>query len=79
MFYVIYECYGMFQGQALMLGDAMVNLKAVGAAEYMGCTPDFCEQNNIRFKAICEVRKLRVQLTNIGTLFSKKWLYQFYG
>lgn len=49
-----------------MLGDAMVNLKAVGAAEYAGCTPAFCERNATRYKAIIEVRKLRVQLTNIG-------------
>lgn len=44
----------------------MVCLKAVGAAEFSGCTQQFCEQTGLRLKAISEVRKLRVQLTNIG-------------
>lgn len=44
----------------------MVYLKASGAAEFAGGTPAFCELNGLRFKAISEVRKLRVQLTNIG-------------
>ena len=54
------------QGQSLLLGDLMVLLKAVGAAEYAGCTQAFCEQHGIRYKAMLEVRKLRAQLTNSG-------------
>lgn len=53
------------RGQSLLTGDAMVYLKATGAAEFAGGTPAFCELNGLRFKAISEVRKLRVQLTNI--------------
>lgn len=42
----------------------MVLLKAVGACEYEGLSPQFCDRYGIRFKAIKEVRKLRTQLTN---------------
>ncbi|KAK3084248.1 hypothetical protein FSP39_010668 [Pinctada imbricata] len=49
---------------SLLLGDLMVLLKAVGAAEYQGCTPQFCDKHGIRYKAMKEVRKLRAQLTN---------------
>ena len=55
-----------FQGHSLLLGDLMVMLKAVGSCEYEGCTPAFCEAHGIRLKAMKEVRKLRVQLTNAG-------------
>ncbi|XP_053680486.1 probable ATP-dependent RNA helicase kurz [Anopheles nili] len=54
-------------GESLLLGDPMVLLKAVGAAEHAnskGLLEEFCEQNGIRLKAIREIRKLRVQLTN---------------
>ena len=44
----------------------MVMLKAVGSCEYEGCSPEFCEAHGIRLKAMKEVRKLRVQLTNAG-------------
>lgn len=54
-------------GNSLLLGDPMVLLKAVGASEYAGSQgklEEFCEQNGLRSKAISEIRKLRVQLTN---------------
>lgn len=51
-------------GQSLLLGDPMVLLRAVGAAEYSGDIEAFCSTNGIRSKALREVRKLRVQLTN---------------
>ncbi|KAM9858095.1 putative ATP-dependent RNA helicase DHX37 [Aulostomus maculatus] len=52
------------QGASLLLGDLMVMLGAVGACEYAGCTPKFCEQNGLRYKAMLEIRRLRGQLTN---------------
>ncbi|KAM9742943.1 putative ATP-dependent RNA helicase DHX37 [Menidia menidia] len=52
------------QGASLQLGDLMVMLGAVGACEFAGCTPKFCEQNGLRYKAMVEIRKLRGQLTN---------------
>jgi ATP-dependent RNA helicase DHX37/DHR1 len=54
-------------GNSLMLGDPMVLLKAVGAAEYshsQGKLQLFCDDNGLRMKAVQEIRKLRVQLTN---------------
>lgn len=54
-------------GNSLLLGDPMVLLKAVGAAEYshsQGKLQEFCEENGLRLKAVQEIRKLRVQLTN---------------
>lgn len=54
-------------GNSLMLGDPMVLLKAVGAAEFahfQGKLQEFCDENGLRMKAIQEIRKLRVQLTN---------------
>lgn len=54
-------------GNSLMLGDPMVLLKAVGAAEYshsQGKLQQFCDDNGLRMKAVQEIRKLRVQLTN---------------
>lgn len=43
----------------------MVLLRAVGAAEYSKeKLEEFCARNGLRHKAIIEVRKLRVQLTN---------------
>ncbi|XP_033150261.1 probable ATP-dependent RNA helicase kurz [Drosophila busckii] len=54
-------------GNYKLLGDPMVLLRAVGAAEYAGSQgklASFCEANGLRHKAISEVRKLRVQLTN---------------
>lgn len=54
-------------GHSLQLGDPVVLLRAVGAAEYagsMGKLDDFCRDNGLRPKAVAEIRKLRVQLTN---------------
>ena len=55
-----------------MLGDLMVMLKAVGACEYAGAGPQFCDQHGVRPKAMREVRKLRAQLTNTGEPWGKK-------
>ncbi|XP_063988922.1 probable ATP-dependent RNA helicase kurz [Diachasmimorpha longicaudata] len=55
------------RGNSLLLGDPMVLLRAVGAAEYSeanGKLQKFCEDNGLRPKAIAEVKKLRHQLTN---------------
>ncbi|KAG8514999.1 putative ATP-dependent RNA helicase DHX37, partial [Galemys pyrenaicus] len=51
------------QGASLKLGDIMVLLGAVGACEYAGCSPQFCEANGLRYKAMLEIRRLRGQLT----------------
>ncbi|XP_030438269.1 probable ATP-dependent RNA helicase DHX37 [Gopherus evgoodei] len=51
------------QGPFQKLGDLMVMLGAVGACEYAGCTPKFCEANGLRYKAMLEIRRLRGQLT----------------
>ncbi|XP_045635001.1 probable ATP-dependent RNA helicase DHX37 isoform X1 [Ursus americanus] len=51
------------QGAARKLGDIMVLLGAVGACEYSGCSPQFCEANGLRYKAMMEIRRLRGQLT----------------
>lgn len=54
-------------GNYQLLGDPMVLLRAVGAAEYAGSQgrlAEFCATNGLRPKAVSEVRKLRVQLTN---------------
>ena len=54
-------------GNFQLLGDPMILLRAVGAAEYAGSTgklTQFCADNGLRHKAITEIRKLRIQLTN---------------
>lgn len=54
-------------GNSLSLGDPMVLLRAVGASEFANSTgklSEFCAENGLRQKAIIEIRKLRVQLTN---------------
>ncbi|XP_077164157.1 putative ATP-dependent RNA helicase DHX37 [Paroedura picta] len=51
------------QRPAQKLGDLMVMLGAVGACEYAGCTPSFCDANGLRYKAMVEIRRLRGQLT----------------
>uniref|UniRef100_A0A0N7Z9S6 RNA helicase n=1 Tax=Scylla olivacea TaxID=85551 RepID=A0A0N7Z9S6_SCYOL len=51
-------------GQAQLLGDAMVLLRAVGAAEHERSNRTWCEKNGLRHKAVVEIRKLRRQLTN---------------
>ncbi|XP_056389776.1 probable ATP-dependent RNA helicase DHX37 isoform X2 [Hyla sarda] len=53
------------QGPAQKLGDLMVMLGAVGACEFSGLTPTFCERNGLRFKAMMEIRRLRGQLTTV--------------
>ncbi|XP_059143028.1 probable ATP-dependent RNA helicase DHX37 [Physella acuta] len=55
-------------GNSLMLGDMMVLLRTVGACEAEGCSPTFCQQLGVRFKAMREIRKLRLQLTNAATV-----------
>ncbi|KAJ8953639.1 hypothetical protein NQ314_007246 [Rhamnusium bicolor] len=55
------------QGNSFLLGDNMVLLRAVGAAEYansQGKLDKFCSENGLRHKAVAEIRKLRVQLSN---------------
>ena len=44
----------------------MVILRAVGACEFAGCSEKFCKDNGLRHKAMVEIRKLRIQLTNTG-------------
>lgn len=54
-------------GNSMLLGDNMVLLRAVGAAEYansQGKLEQFCRENGLRQKAVVEIRKLRIQLTN---------------
>ena len=59
------------QGHSFLLGDLMVLLKGVGAAEYSGSLVTFCRQHGIRYKAMLEIRKLRAQLTNTGMLYAR--------
>ncbi|CAG0890412.1 unnamed protein product [Darwinula stevensoni] len=63
------RCTWVGQGDSLLLGDAMVLLKAVGAAEHASCSgprslSKFCAKYGLREKAVIEVRKLRRQLTS---------------
>ncbi|KAH0955035.1 hypothetical protein HN011_004649 [Eciton burchellii] len=54
-------------GNSLLLGDLMVLIRAIGAAEFQGSKGkllSFCESNGLRHKAVVEIRKLRQQLTN---------------
>ncbi|KAG5673670.1 hypothetical protein PVAND_003696 [Polypedilum vanderplanki] len=54
-------------GNSLLLGDPMILLKAIGAAEYahsQGKLQEFCVENGLRMKGVLEIRKLRIQLTN---------------
>lgn len=56
-------------GNSLMLGDPMVLLRAVGAAEYAASCggqdlESFCSEHGLRYKAMLEVRRLRVQLAS---------------
>ncbi|XP_060532993.1 probable ATP-dependent RNA helicase kurz isoform X2 [Cylas formicarius] len=54
-------------GHSLLLGDNMVLLKAVGAAEHAhsrGRLREFCDEHGLRHKAVAEIRKLRLQLTS---------------
>ena len=58
------------QGESLLLGDLMVLLKAVGAVAFAGCTAQFCWERGLRHKAMVEIGKLRMQLTNTGVCLS---------
>lgn len=49
-----------------------ISAGAVGACEFASCTPKFCEENGLRYKAMVEIRRLRGQLTNAGTRMQKK-------
>lgn len=54
-------------GSSLLLGDPMVLLKSIGAAEYahsQGKLQQFCDEHGLRMKGVLEIRKLRIQLTN---------------
>lgn len=54
-------------GNFFLLGDNMVLLRAAGGAEIansQGKLNQFCLENGLRHKAITEIRKLRIQLTN---------------
>lgn len=54
-------------GHRLLLGDLMVLIAAVGAAEFessKGKLNKFCEKFGLQEKALTEIRKLRQQLTN---------------
>lgn len=46
---------------------------AVGACEYAGCSPQFCQANGLRYKAMLEIRRLRGQLTTAGTAQVTVW------
>ncbi|XP_030748203.1 probable ATP-dependent RNA helicase kurz [Sitophilus oryzae] len=53
-------------GNSLLLGDNGVLLRAIGAAEYansQGKLKEFCQINGLRFNAVTDIRKLRLQLT----------------
>jgi len=50
------------QGNCLKLGDSMVLVQAVIAAERMGYCPEFCSSVGLRHKAMLEIRRLRKQL-----------------
>lgn len=52
------------KGNSLLLGDPIVLLRAVVACESGGKIEDLCKLYGLRPKAISEIRKLRVQLTN---------------
>lgn len=46
---------------------------AVGACEYAGCSPQFCQANGLRYKAMLEIRRLRGQLTTAGIAQVTAW------
>ncbi|XP_052834064.1 probable ATP-dependent RNA helicase DHX37 [Octopus bimaculoides] len=55
-------------GHSQMLGDPMLLLKSIGACEFDGNIEVFCEKFSVRLKAMKEIRKLRLQLTNTVNL-----------
>lgn len=50
-------------GEARLLGDAMLLLRAVGAAEFAADSAEFCRKHGLRIAAVREVSRLRVQLS----------------
>lgn len=62
---------GVLKSQQHMLGDLMVMLGAIGAAEYSGGSNGFCNVNCLRSKAVSESRKLRRQLTEAANSIFK--------
>jgi len=50
------------QGSCLKLGDSMVLVQAVIAAERNGYCPEYCSSVGLRHKAMLEIRRLRRQL-----------------
>lgn len=62
-------------GEEHLLGDLMVMLKAIGASEFTAGSASFSLNNGISHKAMCEVHRLRRQLTSqVNRLFSLKSL-----
>ncbi|KAG1714283.1 putative ATP-dependent RNA helicase DHX37 [Nymphon striatum] len=55
-------------GHSLKLGDAMLLLKAILTSEHFGTSSQWCQRHGLRYKAILEIRKLRMQLTNAVNL-----------
>ncbi|XP_046386112.1 probable ATP-dependent RNA helicase kurz [Ischnura elegans] len=49
---------------SILLGDCGALIRAVGAAEYAGSSEEFCLKAGLRHRAIMEIRKIRVQLSN---------------
>lgn len=45
----------------------------MGACEYAGCSPQFCQANGLRYKAMLEIRRLRGQLTTAGIAQVTVW------
>uniref|UniRef100_A0A914EEH4 RNA helicase n=1 Tax=Acrobeloides nanus TaxID=290746 RepID=A0A914EEH4_9BILA len=52
-------------GQGRRLGDLMVLLRAIGAADFEQMNQNECEKLGLRFKAMQEIRKMRRQLVNL--------------
>lgn len=60
-------------GDEHLLGDLMVMLKAIGASDYSAGSASFSLSNGINHKAMCEVHRLRRQLTSeVNRLFALK-------
>ncbi|XP_071448431.1 probable ATP-dependent RNA helicase kurz [Hetaerina americana] len=49
---------------SVLLGDCGALIRAVGAAEYARSSEEFCMKAGLRHRAILEIRKIRVQLSN---------------
>ena len=60
-------------GEEHLLGDLMVMLKAIGASEFSAGSASFSLSHGISHKAMCEVHRLRRQLTTeVNRLFALK-------